>query len=115
LKSFLPVLLILTACSVSDSPPGDEQGRLANKETESLVEAPSDAARALGADELVRNTYNVAHGVCGHRPEDVYEKAGTRSIHEAADWYSLGSTEGAHRAASYRGCADALMGKTKNF
>jgi hypothetical protein len=101
---YLLAAAILAGCS------GDE--------FESSVPPASQAAHfgASGEDEaLVRNTYNIAHDVCTLDPDQIYSKAGSRSVHEAAEWYSRISREGPHQAASYRGCADALMGNQKSF
>ncbi|MBB4638812.1 hypothetical protein FHS01_004875 [Longimicrobium terrae] len=64
---------------------------------------------------LVQNTYNVAYDICDHDRSGIYKQAGSRDLHEAAEWFSQGSKEGEHRAASYRGCMDGLLRKEKKF
>jgi hypothetical protein len=93
------VLLVLAGCSPNPGRPG------AGESTSDTGSADSQP----NVDAMVRNTYTVAHDVCGDDPDRVHKEAESRSVHDAAEWYSKGSREGAHRAASYRGCADALL------
>ena len=105
------VLLFSAACSSADPQRADVRTG-----SDTVGESTAQASRGSNEEhELVRNNYDVAHEICGHKPDDIYRQAGTRSIHEAAEWYSRIFREGAHRTASYRGCADALMGKEKSF
>jgi hypothetical protein len=110
---WLVVALFVSACS-------GESGRSDVPETASFQTVDAAAgvrikSRMPTLDEMVRNTYNVAYEECAHRPEGVYQEGGSKNIHDAAEWYSKVSREGAHRAASYRGCADALLGREKGF
>lgn len=55
--------------------------------------------------------YGVAYRVTAYDPESVYAQAGTQDPEAAARWYAEGSSTGASRLSSYRGCLDALTGQ----
>jgi hypothetical protein len=106
MKVAITALLMLTACSPNSDRSSAE---------ESTLDTASADSQLSNVDVMVRNTYDVAHDVCGDDPGRVHKEAESRNVHDAAEWYSKGSREGAHRAASYRGCADALRGNEKRF
>ena len=115
MRILVAALLVLIACSPRDAG-SDRHEETQGEVAESTPDTDTDGTRAAPRDQLVRNTYDVAHDVCGHDPDAIYQEAGSRNVHDAAEWYSKEmSQEGAHRAASYRGCGDALLGKEKNF
>lgn len=114
MRSVAGILLILGACSSGGPDASGENGSSRAGPSASAPDAPERATSAY-FDERVRSTYDAAHDACSQDPDGVYGAAGSRSIHTAAEWYSISSRKGAHRAASYRGCADALRGDEKRF
>jgi hypothetical protein len=83
MRAMLIALLFLPACSSGE----ELHQRIPAQAVASTQDTPAAGMHLPSRGELLRNTYEVARGVCGYDPQAVYEQAGSSNVHLAAEWF----------------------------